>query len=134
MSCKHLFGHASFHSFNFAILLFEAMKFSALAVLICALLKGTLAACFARLVYRLQLQNIACISPSQCISNFKISTFHVYGTVFYSSQCVCLRAQGFGEVEDRNGLHVLELCAGEARLSAVAAEYSMRSLPVDDPC
>lgn len=114
------------------------MKFSALALLICALLKGTLAACFARLVNRLQLQNnIACIYKPESVykqlQDFNLSC--LWNSFFIRvSACVCLRAQGFGEVEDRNGLHLLELCAGEARLSAVAAEYSMRSLPVDDPC
>ena len=48
--------------------------------------------------------------------------------------CVCVCASGFGEIEDRNGLHMLELCAGEGRLSSVGAEFAMRSLPVDDPC
>ena len=42
--------------------------------------------------------------------------------------------QGFGDVEPKDALHMVELCAGEGRLSAVAAEYSMHSLPLDVSC
>ena len=49
------------------------------------------------------------------------------------SRCAVLRLQGFGETPLVQGLALLEMCSGDARLSKAALEFNMNALCMDEP-